>query len=99
MSRRTLGGGRVLGNPSALATAPSPQPKRVLSPAASSVSLNSQTSTSQLSSEAQDLTSRISLDNGDTSISAAPAAPGAQLSCPICNEEMVYMHIPCPLRP
>jgi len=92
MSRRTLGGGRVLGNPSALASAPSPQPKpRVLSPAASSVSLSSQTSVSQLSSEAQDLTSRISIENGDTSISAAPAAPGAQLSCPICSEEMVCM--------
>ncbi|CAG8186083.1 unnamed protein product [Penicillium salamii] len=91
MSRRTLGGGRVLGNPSALAAAPSPQPKRVLSPAASSVSLNSQTSASQISSEAQDLTSRISTENGDTSISAAPAAPGAQLSCPICSEEMMTL--------
>ncbi|KAJ5594025.1 uncharacterized protein N7459_000233 [Penicillium hispanicum] len=89
MSRRTLGGGRVLGTSSALSSAPSPQPKpRVLSPTASSVSLSSQTSASQFSSEAQDLTSRISLDNGDTSISAAPAAPGAQLSCPICSEEM-----------
>ncbi|KAJ5861823.1 uncharacterized protein N7529_009133 [Penicillium soppii] len=90
MSRRTLGGGRVLGNPSALASAPSPQP-RVLSPAASSVSLSSQTSISQLSSETQDLTSRISIENGDTSISAAPAAPGAQLSCPICSEEMMTL--------
>lgn len=90
MSRRTLGGGRVLGTPSALASAPSPQPKpRVLSPTTSSVSLSSQTSASQFSAETQDLTSRISLENGDTSISAAPAAPGAQLSCPICNEEMV----------
>ncbi|KAJ5347348.1 uncharacterized protein N7506_000601 [Penicillium brevicompactum] len=91
MSRRTLGGGRVLGNPSALAAAPSPQPKRVLSPAASSVSINSQTSASQISSETQDLTSRISLENGGTSISAAPAAPGAQLSCPICSEEMMTL--------
>ncbi|OGE50697.1 hypothetical protein PENARI_c016G12077 [Penicillium arizonense] len=92
MSRRTLGGGRVLGNPSALASVPSPQPKpRVLSPTASSVSLSSQTSASQFSSETQDLTSRISIENGDTSISAAPAAPGAQLSCPICNEEMMTL--------
>ncbi|KAJ6116501.1 hypothetical protein N7512_006226 [Penicillium capsulatum] len=92
MSRRTLGGGRVLGTPSALSSAPSPQPKpRVLSPTTSSVSLNSQTSASQFSSETQDLTSRISLENGDTSISAAPAAPGAQLSCPICSEEMVTL--------
>ncbi|KAJ6018670.1 hypothetical protein N7499_010138 [Penicillium canescens] len=92
MSRRTLGGGRVLGNPSALASVPSPQPKpRVLSPTASSVSLSSQTSASQFSSETQDLTSRISIENGDTSISAAPAAPGAQLSCPICSEEMMTL--------
>ncbi|KAJ5293655.1 hypothetical protein N7508_008476 [Penicillium antarcticum] len=92
MSRRTLGGGRVLGNPSALASAPSPQPKpRVLSPTASSISLSSQTSASQFSSETQDLTSRISIENGDTSISAAPAAPGAQLSCPICSEEMMTL--------
>lgn len=90
MARRTLGGGRVLGTPSALsAPSPSPQPKRVLSPTASSVSLSSQTSASQFSSGTQDLTSRISLENGDTSISAAPVAPGAQLSCPICSEEMV----------
>ncbi|KAJ5288949.1 hypothetical protein N7478_001979 [Penicillium angulare] len=94
MSRRTLGGGRVLGTPTALSSAPSPSPQpkpRVLSPTASSVSLSSQTSASQFSSETQDLTSRISLENGDTSISAAPAAPGAQLSCPICNEEMVTL--------
>jgi hypothetical protein len=95
MSRRTLGGGRVLGTPGALASAPSPQPKpRVLSPTTSSVSLSSQTSASQFSAETQDLTSRISLENGDTSISAAPAAPGAQLSCPICNEEMVSRYFP-----
>ncbi|EKV16191.1 Vacuolar segregation protein (Pep7), putative [Penicillium digitatum PHI26] len=91
MSRRTLGGGRVLGNPRALASAPSPQPKpRVLSPTTSSVSLNSQAA-SQLSVETQDLTSRISIENGDTSISAAPAAPGAQLSCPICSEQMMTL--------
>ncbi|KAJ5481814.1 Zinc fingerFYVE/PHD-type [Penicillium sp. IBT 31633x] len=92
MSRRTLGGGRVLGNPSALTSAPSPQPKpRVLSPTASSVSLSSQASASQFSTATQDLTSRISIENGDTSISAAPAAPGAQLSCPICSEEMMTL--------
>jgi hypothetical protein len=99
MSRRTLGGGRVLGNLSALASAPSPQPKpRVLSPTASSVSLSSQASASQFSTETQDLTSRISIENGDTSISAAPAAPGAQLSCPICSEEMVCFVPTTPIR-
>lgn len=99
MSRRTLGGGRVLGTPGALSSAPSPQPKpRVLSPTASSVSLSSQTSVSQFSSATQDLTSRISLENGDTSISAAPAAPGALLTCPICNEEMVCFVAPMRAR-
>lgn len=94
MSRRTLGGGRVLGTPNALvaaASTPSPQQKpSILSPSASSLSLSSQASVSQFSSETQDLTSRISLENGATSISAAPAASGAQLACPICNEEMVW---------
>ncbi|KAL4878610.1 hypothetical protein BJY04DRAFT_195154 [Aspergillus karnatakaensis] len=95
MSRRTLGGGRVLGsanNRTPLATLSSPQPKpNILSPSASTLSLSSQASASQISSETQDLTSRISLDNGGASIPAAPAASGAQLSCPICSEEMVTL--------
>ncbi|KAB8219851.1 hypothetical protein BDV33DRAFT_231293 [Aspergillus novoparasiticus] len=95
MSRRTLGGGRILGSANALspsASTPSPQPKpRLLSPTASSISLSSQASASQFSSETQDLTSRISLDNVGTSIPAAPAAAGAQLACPICSEEMVTL--------
>lgn len=90
MSRRTLGGGRVLGSAKSLPPAPSPH-SNVLSPSTSSLSLSSQASASQFSSETHDFTSRISLENGDTSISAAPAATGAQLSCPICNEEMVCM--------
>ncbi|GAQ36810.1 vacuolar segregation protein [Aspergillus niger] len=98
MPRRTLGGGRVLGpanarSPSALIPSPQPSNPRhlTLSPSASSVSLNSQASASQVSSEAQDLTSRISLENGSASIPAAPAAAGAQLACPICSEEMVTL--------
>ncbi|ODM14859.1 hypothetical protein SI65_09611 [Aspergillus cristatus] len=105
MPPRTLGGGRVLGNanaftPAAASSSPQQQqqqqPKgaRVLSPSASSVSLGSQASASQFSStESQDLISRISLENGDTSISAAPAAAGAQLACPICSEEMLNRHL------
>ncbi|KAL3482245.1 FYVE zinc finger-domain-containing protein [Aspergillus californicus] len=95
MSRRTLGGGRVLGSVNARtpsATLSSPQPRsNILSPSASTLSLNSQTSASQISTETQDLTSRISLDNGSASIPAAPAAAGALLSCPICSEEMVTL--------
>ncbi|KAL4931062.1 putative vacuolar segregation protein (Pep7) [Aspergillus undulatus] len=96
MSRRTLGGGRVLGSanartPATTLTSPSQRPN-ILSPSASSLSLNSQDSTSRISSETQDLTSRISLDNGSApTIPAAPAAAGAQLSCPICSEEMVTL--------
>ncbi|PYH97383.1 FYVE-domain-containing protein [Aspergillus ellipticus CBS 707.79] len=98
MPRRTLGGGRVLGpanarSPSALTPSPQPNNPRLLtlSPSASSISLSSQASASQFSSEAQDLTSRISLGNGSASIPAAPAAAGAQLACPICSEEMVTL--------
>ncbi|KAL2855288.1 FYVE zinc finger-domain-containing protein [Aspergillus pseudoustus] len=96
MSRRTLGGGRVLGsantrNPSATLSSSQPKPN-ILSPSASTLSLSSQASASQISSETQDLTSRISLENGTSaSIPAAPAAAGAQLSCPICSEEMVTL--------
>lgn len=74
-------------------SAPSPQPN-VLSPSASSISLSSQASASQVSTETPDLTSRISLDHADSSISAAPAATGSQLSCPICSDEMVC-YSPC----
>ncbi|KAL2834865.1 FYVE zinc finger-domain-containing protein [Aspergillus cavernicola] len=95
MSRRTLGGGRVLGSVNARtpsATLASPQPKpNILSPSASTLSLSSQASASQFSSETQDLTSRISIDNGSVSVPAAPAAAGALLSCPICSEEMVTL--------
>ncbi|KAL2861148.1 putative vacuolar segregation protein (Pep7) [Aspergillus lucknowensis] len=94
MSRRTLGGGRVLGSANARTptTLSSPQPKpSILSPSASTLSLSSQASASQISSETQDLTSRISLENGSAPTPAAPAAAGAQLSCPICSEEMVTL--------
>ncbi|QKX56985.1 uncharacterized protein TRUGW13939_04093 [Talaromyces rugulosus] len=100
MARRVLGGGRVLGsgkNLSPATSTPSPQPKGRLSPSTSSLSLNSQASASasasasQFSPEAQDLASRISLDNAETSISAAPTVSGTQLACPICNEEMVTL--------
>ncbi|RJE21451.1 Vacuolar segregation protein [Aspergillus sclerotialis] len=91
MPPRTLGGGRVLGSAKSLPPSVSSPQSHILSPSASSVSLSSQASASQLSSETQDLTSRISLENGDTSISAAPAAAGAQLACPICSEEMLTL--------
>ncbi|EAS34757.3 vacuolar segregation protein [Coccidioides immitis RS] len=96
MSRRTLGGGRILGSGRSLnPTLPSTsvnQPSKLHSPSTSSVSLNSQASASQLSSDTQDLVSRISLENGDSSISrTAAAAANTYLACPICNEEMVTL--------
>ena len=93
MSRRTLGGGRVLGSGKSLTpstVAPAQRPNHHLSPSVSSISLNSQTSTPP-SSESQDIISRISLDHGDSSIGSVSAAGTARMVCPICNEEMVTL--------
>ena len=93
MSKRTLGGGRVLGSSNNLSPAIPLQPKQnahLLSPSASTLSLTSGTSTPP-SSESQDLTSRASLEHGNTSVAAAAAAAGDRLVCPICNEEMVTL--------
>ena len=65
-----------------------PRNSSLLSPSASSVSVNSSTSTSQQSTDTQDLSSRISLDQNDEH-NAAVAAASTRLICPICNEEMV----------
>ena len=87
MSARKLGGGRVLGSGRSLSPAYPPRNSSLLSPSASSVSVSS---SSQPSTDAQDLSSRISLDQSDGDSSAAAAmAASARLACPICNEEMV----------
>src|SRR5256885_1272797 len=97
MSRRTLGGGRILGSGKSLSPALPPAQKQhaqnlYLSPSASTLSLGSGDSTPP-SSESQDLTSRISADHGDTSLTSAAtgAGAGARMVCPICNEEMVTL--------
>lgn len=105
MSKRTLGGGRVLGSgrslgpaiPDAssmtsLAKPPTSLPDRVLSPSDSSVSLAESASGTSTppSSDFQDITSRISLDHGPPTFPLAPSA-GDRLACPICNEEMVTL--------
>ncbi|KAL1960649.1 hypothetical protein VTO42DRAFT_7228 [Malbranchea cinnamomea] len=100
MPRRILGGGRVLGsgesiNPPAPSHRP-PAPKTILSPAPSTRSLSSQSqaSTSPYSPDAndQDLTSRIFVENGASSISrTSAAAADTRLACPICDEEMVTL--------
>ncbi|OJD15432.1 hypothetical protein AJ78_04307 [Emergomyces pasteurianus Ep9510] len=96
MPRRTLGGGRVLGSGRSLTpTTPTPSPQKqshIHSPSPSSVSLNSQIAASQISADTQDIVSRISLENGNSSISRSVAAAGSsRLACPICNEEMLTL--------
>ncbi|KAL1305478.1 hypothetical protein AAFC00_002354 [Neodothiora populina] len=95
-SRRSLGGGRILGSgkslsPSmAVATAGNVHTRNtsLLSPSESSVSLSSQTSTTPISSETEDLASRVALDDHGPS---AAASASSRLMCPICNEEMVTL--------
>ena len=87
MSARKLGGGRVLGSGRSLSPAYPPRNSSLLSPTPSFVSVSS---SSQPSTDAQDLSSRISLDQSDGDSSAAAAlAASTRLVCPICNEEMV----------
>lgn len=93
MASRKLGGGRVLGSGRSLSSSVISFPPRnssLLSPSASSISVDSSTSISQQSTAAQDFSSRVSLDQSDESnLAVAVAAAGTTLVCPICNEEMV----------
>ncbi|OAP55657.1 Vacuolar segregation protein PEP7 [Fonsecaea erecta] len=106
MSRRTIGGGRVLGSsrtlgppapPAPPPKATTPLPSHVLSPSASSLSLNTSGSGNSTppSFDPQDIASRVSLDHGAPDLSAATAAAAAaatdRLVCPICSEEMVTL--------
>jgi hypothetical protein len=93
-SRRSLGGGRVLGSGRNLSPALSPQPQAqhrrnasFLSPSESSVSLSSQTSNSPASTAEpkEDISSKVLLGQNDK----AAASASSRLVCPICNEEMV----------
>ncbi|KAI4162227.1 MAG: hypothetical protein LQ342_004093 [Letrouitia transgressa] len=93
MSSRRLGGGRILGNGKNLTPTVPTLPQRtasLLSPSASTASVDSSTSFSQQSTDTQDISSRISLENpNDTNGVAAGAS--SRLFCPICNEEMVTL--------
>ena len=101
MSRRTIGGGRVLESgrtlgppiPPPKPISPSPLPSHVISPSASSLSLNTSESGASTppSSDPQDIVSRVSLDHGALDSSMAAAAATDRLVCPICNEEMVTL--------
>ena len=81
----------MLGSGKGLAPAGAAYPQKtssLLSPSASTISVSSTASTSQPSSDAQDLSSRVSLDQSDENNPPASGA-GSRLACPICNEEMV----------
>ena len=89
MSARKIGGGRILGSGRSLSPALPPRSLSLLSPSASTVSVSSSSST-QPSTDAQDISSRISLDQSDGSTTTAAAA-SSRLVCPICSEEMVTL--------
>ncbi|KAI1912073.1 carboxypeptidase Y-deficient [Ophidiomyces ophidiicola] len=92
MTNKPIAGGRVFGSARLIPAVPSVDPKKAHSPSASSISLNSQASASQVSSDTHDLISRISLDNAESSISKTAATSSSnRLACPICNEEMVTL--------
>nr|POE85397.1 vacuolar segregation protein pep7 [Quercus suber] len=99
-ARRSLGGGRVLGSgknlappdsgpPPSSATKQPIRPTGLLSPSESSVSLNSYASSTPITSETEDLTSRVALA-GHGSAQAAAAA-SSRMVCPICTEEMMTL--------
>lgn len=90
-ARRSLGGGRVLGSGKNLAP-PVPNKPQLrasggLSPSESSISLSSQTSSTPISTENEDITSRVALDEHATAQAAAAAS--SRMVCPICGDEMV----------
>lgn len=98
MSRRTIGGGRVLGNgrsigPANAKLATSLPDHVLLSPSTSSISLNESGSgtSSPPSSESQGIETQISIEHAASTL--LPLAPPAtdHLACPICSEEMVTL--------
>ena len=90
-ARRSLGGGRVLGSGKNLAppvpNKPLLRPSGALSPSNSSIYLSSQTSSTPISTENEDITARVALDEHGTAQAAAAAS--SRMVCPICNDEMV----------
>ncbi|KAG9580138.1 hypothetical protein KCU97_g12134, partial [Aureobasidium melanogenum] len=86
-SRRSLGGGRVLGSGRSLSPAVIPQRPHQLTPSESSLSLASSSHTS--TTETDDIASRVALDSNNGPVGAATAS--SRLVCPICNEDMVTL--------
>lgn len=91
MSKRTLGGGRILGSSRSLSPASAVHHKRpsLLSVSESSASFESQVSTSQTSTETPSQGFSLPVENGGPKAAAAAEVPGPKLECPICNEDMV----------
>ncbi|GAB7358921.1 hypothetical protein MBLNU230_g4998t1 [Neophaeotheca triangularis] len=100
-SRRSLGGGRVLGNGKSLAP-PTSQPAAIpgasrtpaydpglLSPSESSVSLSSHTSSTPLSIDHEDISARAALEEHASRQAAVSAS--SRMVCPICNEVMMTL--------
>jgi rabenosyn-5 len=87
-SRRTLGGGRVLGSGRSLSPAVMPPRPHQLTPSESSLSLASSSHTS--TTETDDIASRVALDASNGPVGPASAA-SSRLVCPICNDDMVTL--------
>ncbi|EUC40435.1 hypothetical protein COCMIDRAFT_9698 [Bipolaris oryzae ATCC 44560] len=93
-SRRSLGGGRVLGSgrnlSPAAATTITATPNLLLSPSESSVSLSSQTSNSPATTAEprDDIGSRVL---AAASTPSPQASASTRLICPICSDEMVTL--------
>ncbi|KAI9830596.1 MAG: carboxypeptidase Y-deficient [Phylliscum demangeonii] len=78
---RTLGGGRILGSGRSLSAA-------TIVPDRHSSLLSLSESTLSVNSDDQDLSSRVSFENGE----ALPAEEAStKLACPICNEDMLTL--------
>jgi rabenosyn-5 len=80
-----LGSGKNLAPP--VPIKPQLRPSGALSPSNSSISLSSQTSSTPISTENEDITARVALDEHGTAQAAAAAS--SRMVCPICNDEMV----------
>ncbi|RKF60052.1 Vacuolar segregation protein pep7 [Erysiphe neolycopersici] len=89
MSSRKLGGGRILGNGNCLAPFPlaHQQISESTPPAKQKITFG-ESVLSPLIENSQDLSSVVSVQNGNTT---AVTPVGTQLHCPICNEEMITL--------
>lgn len=93
-AKRSLGGGRVLGSGRSLAPPATPKQGQhkpalsLLTPSESSVSLNSQTSSTPVSAQDEDIMSKVAV--GDQT-PIGRSSTSNDLVCPICNEAMVTL--------